>query len=228
MIQQLQQMQDITYRDFHAKLIPNISKDKIIGVRTPLLRKFAKQLSKEQQQSFMQQLPHQYYEENQVHAFCMEQIKDVKKCLEAIDTFLPYVDNWATCDMMRPKVIKKDLSLLYTYIIKWLSSHHEYTIRYAIQCLMLYYLDDEHIEASLNIVSSIHESYYYVKMMQAWFYATALIDHYDKVIALFESGMIAEDLQLMSIQKALDSKRIDKLQKEQLRRKRIYIKRSHG
>ena len=132
-------MQDITYRDFHSKLMPTIDKDLVIGVRTPQLRKYSKELYKTQKEDaevFMQTLPHTYYEENNVHAFLIEQIKDYDKCIKALDEFLPYVDNWATCDMMAPKVFKKHLPKLLTEIKRWIASEHTYMIRFAIDMLM--------------------------------------------------------------------------------------------
>ena len=223
MIKTFKAMQDLKYRDFHVKLIPNIKKENIIGVQTPKLRAYAKQMSPIQQEHFMNQVPHTYFEENQVHIFCIEQIKDFNQCIQAIDAFLPYVDNWATCDMLRPKCLKKDLDRLYKMILIWINSDHEYTIRFAIQLLMLYYLHGD-ISEILKVVANVHDSRYYVKMMQAWFYATAMIDYMDEIICCHQNHQISDEIILMSIQKALDSKRISVNQKALLRRYRTHIK----
>ena len=138
------ELQDLAYRDFHAKLIPTVDQEKVIGVRTPALRKFAKEFGKsEEAGEFMKVLPHDYYEENNLHGFLIEGFKDYEQCICALDAFLPYVDNWATCDMMAPKVFKKHLPELEHKIDEWMASEHAYTVRYGIGMLMRFYLDEE-------------------------------------------------------------------------------------
>lgn len=219
MLKQLKAMQDEKYRDFHAKLIPTVAKDKIIGIQTPKLRKFAKALTQEEQQAWMNHLPHTYFEENQIHAFCIEQIKDISLCIQQLDVFLPYVDNWATCDMMRPKCFKHHKEIWYPHVLRWLQSEHEYSVRYAIQVLMLYDLS-----SSLQIIAKINHPGYYVKMMQGWYYATAMIHDYHKVIDLYHQYQISDDIFLIIIQKALDSYRISNEHKEALRKIRTKIR----
>ena len=155
-VEQLFQLQDVAYKDFQCRLMPNIDRDAVIGVRTPQLRAFAKKIKgSKDAEELISQLPHRYYEENNIHAFLIETIKDYNECINALDLFLPYVDNWATCDMMTPKVLKKDLRALLSKIRVWIRSGHVYTVRYAIKLLMSFYLDDEFDVEYLDIVSSV-------------------------------------------------------------------------
>ena len=211
-------MQDPNYRDFHSKLMPTVEKSKIIGVRTPELRRFAKEISKTAlADEFMKTLPHDYYEENNLHAFLVETISDYEKCIAEINRFLPFVDNWATCDMMRPKIFKKNLSELLTEIEKWLKANDTYTVRFGIECLMCYYLDDNFSPGYPETVSAIRSDEYYIKMMQAWYFATALSKRYDDVVPYIEQNRLDTDTHNKTIRKAVESYRITDEQKAYLK-----------
>lgn len=214
---QLFAMQDLEYKDFHSKLIPNINPKLVIGVRTPELRKFAKSLSSDESKDFMAKLPHEYYDENNLHAFLIEQIKDFDECISALNKFLPFVDNWATCDMMRPKVFKKHLPELLEQIKIWIESADAYTVRFGLGMLMCYYLDDEFEMEYLNLAASVKSEEYYVKMMVAWFFATALAKQYDAAIDFIENRHLDKWVHNKSIQKAAESYRITKEQKDYLK-----------
>lgn len=212
-------MQDLSYRDFHAKLMPTIEKEKIIGIRTPQLRKFAKEFAKtEEREAFMNDLPHQYYEENNLHGFLLEMEKDYDKLVEKIDAFLPYVDNWATCDMMRPKILKKHLKEFLPKVQEWLSSDKVYTIRYGIGMLLSFYLDEEFLPEYLECVAQIRSKEYYVNMMIAWYFATALAKQYETTLPYIEEKRLDVWTHNKAIQKAIESYRITTEQKEYLRK----------
>lgn len=213
-------MQDITYRDFHSKLMPTIDKELIIGVRTPQLRKYSKEFlktHKEEAKIFMDSLPHTYYEENNVHAFLIEQIKDYDECIRALDVFLPYVDNWATCDMMTPKIFKKHLPKLLTEINRWIASEHTYMVRFAIGMLMTFYLDEEFMPEYPNMVASVQSEEYYIRMMIAWYFATALAKQYDVILPYIEENRLDVWTHNKTIQKAVESYRITAEQKAYLK-----------
>lgn len=213
-------MQDITYRDFHSKLMPTIDKELIIGVRTPQLRKYSKELfksHKEEAKIFMDSLPHTYYEENNVHAFFIEQIKDYDECIQALDAFLPYVDNWATCDMMAPKIFKKHLPQLLTEINRWIASEHTYMIRFAIDMLMKFYLEDEFRTEQADMVAAVQSEEYYIKMVIAWYFATALAKQYDVILPYIEENRLDIWTHNKTIQKAVESYRITAQQKAYLK-----------
>ncbi|MCI9269580.1 MAG: DNA alkylation repair protein [Dorea sp.] len=216
------ELQDTEYRDFHARLMPTVEKEKIIGVRTPILRKFAKEFARtEDAVGFMKALPHEYYEEDNLHGFLIESIKDYEACVRALDIFLPYVDNWATCDMMAPKIFKKHLSEFESKVEDWMASGHTYTIRYGIGMLMRFYLDDEFKEEYLSRVADVKSEEYYVNMMKAWYFATALAKQYDAAIVFIEEGRLEKWTHNKAIQKAVESNRITKEQKEYLKRFKI-------
>lgn len=219
--EQLISLSDSDYKVFHSKLIPNIEPDAILGVRTPELRKFAKEVVRTSTESeidaFMRILPHKYYDENNLHAFLIEQIKDYDKCVEAIDRFLPYVDNWATCDMMRPKVLGKNLDKLADQAVTWINSEHTYTKRFGIGMLMTFYLDDAFDEKYVKLVSKIVSDEYYVNMMVSWYFATALAKQYAAVIPYIEENRLPDFVHNKSIQKAIESNRISKETKEYLK-----------
>lgn len=216
--EELFKRQDIKYRDFQAKLIPNINQNNVIGVRTPALRKLAKELVKENQyKSFLEELPHKYFDENQLHAFILSEIKDYDECINYIDKFLPYVDNWATCDQMSPKVFKKNKDILLKEIKNWLKSRKTYTIRFGIGMLMQHYLDADFKEEYLKLVSSIKSDEYYVNMMIAWYFATALAKQYEATIPYLENNKLDTWNHNKTIQKAIESYRISPKQKEYLR-----------
>lgn len=211
-------MQDLKYRDFHSKLMPTVPKNLIIGVRTPELRKFAKEISETVYAAeFIKILPHKYYEENNLHAFLIESIKAYDTCIEELNRFLPYVDNWATCDMMRPKSFKNHLGELLSQIEIWVASDNTYTVRFAVEMLMCHYLDENFSVVFPETVAEIHSEEYYVKMMQAWYFATALAKQYDAVIPFIENSRLDADTHNKTIRKAIESCRITDEQKKHLR-----------
>ncbi|MBE6871388.1 MAG: DNA alkylation repair protein [Ruminococcaceae bacterium] len=210
---QLFSLQDTSYRDFHSRLMPTVDKSRIIGVRTPALRNFAKSLTKEQAFLFMSALPHYYYEENNLHAFLIERITDFDECITELDRFLPYVDNWATCDMMRPKIFKKHTDGLLPHIKLWLESEHIYTVRFAIEMLMVFYSDEKFHPVFSDMVSSVRSDEYYVKMMVAWYFATLLSKHYIAVLPYIEQARLDKWTHNKAIQKAVESYRITSEQK---------------
>lgn len=217
--QELFAMQDEGYRKFHSKLIPNVDPARIIGVRTPQLRSYAKQFAKQPEAAdFLQQLPHEYYEENNLHAFLIEQIKDYETCVREWDRFLPYVDNWATCDMPSPKVFQKHLSELLTQIRQWMDSGETYTVRFGIGMLMRLYLAPETFSPEyLQWVAEVHSEEYYVNMMVAWYFATALAKQWEAVIPYIEERRLSQWCHNKAIQKAIESSRIMPEQKDNLR-----------
>lgn len=211
-------LQDLKYRDFHAKLMPTVNKEKIIGVRTPALRVFAKKYGKtDEAKEYLQILPHQYYEENNLHGLLIEQIKDYDTCLEELERFLPYIDNWATCDMLAVKVVKKHLDKFIDEVYRWMESDHAYTIRFGISMLMRYYLEDAFQMEYPEKVAQIRSEEYYVNMMRAWYFATALAKQYDKILPFIEKQKLDVWTHNKTIQKAIESYRITPEQKEYLR-----------
>lgn len=215
---QLFALQDLSYRDFNSKLIPTINKETIIGIRTPQLRKFAKEFAKSDVcEPFLDSLPHQYYEENNLHGFLLEMEKDYDKLVEKLDKFLPYVDNWGTCDTIRPKVFKKHLPQLISKVREWLASEHVYTVRYGIGMLLSFYLDDEFRPEYLEWVAQIRSDEYYINMMIAWYFATALAKQYDVTVPYIENQRLDDWTHNKAIQKAIESYRITDEQKAYLR-----------
>lgn len=215
---QLISMQDLEYKAFHSRLMPTISPETIIGVRTPALRKYAKEMAKYGDvEGFMHELPHKYYEENNLHGFLIESMKDFDKCLSEVERFLPYVDNWATCDMMRPKVFKKNPHKLLPGIEEWLESDKTYTVRYGIGMLMTYFLDEYFDIKYAEKVAAVDSEEYYVKMMIAWYFATALAKQWEAVIPFIENGKLEKWTHNKAIQKAIESYRITPEQKVYLR-----------
>lgn len=211
-------MQDLEYKRFHSKLMPTIDPDTIIGVRTPQLRAFAKKISKEENTDiFLKTLPHEYYEENNLHAFLIEQIKDYEECISQIDIFLPFVDNWATCDMMRPKCFKKHTDELLDKIQEWLKSDHSYTIRFGIEMLMVFFLDEKFDKQYLEMVATVESNEYYVNMMIAWYFATALAKQYVSTVPYIEERRLPVWVHNKTIQKAVESYRITEEQKSYLK-----------
>ena len=211
-------MQDITYRDFHSRLIPNIEKDRVIGIRTPILRKFAKEYAKtDDAQKFIRELPHYYYEENNLHMMIITGIKDYDTCVIEIERFLPYIDNWATCDLPVPKCFYKNKEKLLDNVISWIKSDDTYTIRYGIETLMSIYLDDAFESSYPRLVSEVISDEYYVNMMIAWYFATALAKQWEAVIPYIEEKRLPEWVHKKTIQKAVESYRITDEQKKYLR-----------
>ena len=215
-------MQDVGYKAFQSALMPSVSPDAIIGVRTPLLRKYAKELHREgKSDEFLSSLPHQYYEENNLHAFLIEQIEDFDQTVLALEVFLPYVDNWATCDSMAPRVLGKHPELLLEKIKMWILSSHTYTIRYAIGLLMRFFLDERFNTEYSDIVVSVRSEEYYVNMMIAWYFATALAKQYDSILPYLTERQLPTWIHNKTIQKAVESYRITVEQKQFLRTLRL-------
>lgn len=200
---------DEDYKAFHSKLMPTVDGNKIIGVRTPVLRSFAKELFKSTDyRDFICDLPHRYYEEDNLHGFLIESIKDFDECVAEINRLLPYIDNWATCDMLRPKCLKKEPEKLIGHIYGWLESNRTYTVRYGIGCLLSFYLDENFSEEHLQTVAEIKSDEYYVNMMIAWYFATALSKQYDSTVRYIEQRCLTEWVHKKTIQKAVESYRI--------------------
>lgn len=215
---ELRRLQDIKYRDFQSKLIPTINPDTVIGVRTPELRKYAKTLVKKGNiQEFLNELPHRYFDENQLHAFIISEIRDYERCVEAVIQFLPYVDNWATCDQMSPKVFKKHRKELLEQIKVWIKSDRTYTARFGIGMLMEHFLDEDFDPAYPEMISTIRSDEYYINMMTAWYFATALAKQYDVILPYIEEQKLDVWTHNKAIQKAVESNRITPEQKAYLK-----------
>ena len=211
-------LQDTAYRDFQVKLIPGMDAQKEIGVRTPELRKLAKELAKREDiREFLNDLPHQYFDENQLHAFILSGEKDFEKCMEDLERFLPYVDNWATCDQTSPKVFRKHRKELLDAIRRWIESDHPYTVRFAIKMLMEHFLDEDFDPAYPEMVAEVRSEEYYIRMMIAWYFATALAKQYEAVLPYLEQKKLDVWTHNKTIQKAVESYRITEEQK-------IYLK----
>lgn len=211
-------LQDVGYGDFHSKLMPNIAREKIIGIRVPVLRRFVKELSEAEKEDFLQQLPHNYYEENNLHGLIIMESRDYGSCIGELERFLPYIDNWATCDMLRPKILRKHLPELLEKIYQWLVSEDTYTVRLAIGFLMSFYLDDEAYQREyLAKVAEVSSKEYYVRMMVAWYFATALAKQYQDALPYMQKGRLEEWTRRKAIQKALESRRVSPEHKEYLR-----------
>ena len=211
-------MQDTKYRDFQSGLIPGKGADVMIGVRTPALRAYAKELVKEGDiTSFLRDLPHKYFDEDQLHAFIISEIKDFDECMKETELFLPYVDNWATCDQMSPKVFKKHKKELLERIKIWLKSDKTYTVRFAIGMLMQHFLDDDFCIDYPEAVAGIRSDEYYINMMIAWYFATALAKQYDAVLPYITQNRLDVFTHNKAIQKSVESRRITPEQKEYLK-----------
>lgn len=210
-------MSEAKYRDFSSALMPTVCKDRVLGIRVPALRKYAKSIAQSGQASaFLNSLPHEYFEENNLHAFLICNIKDYGKCIEELNRFLPYIDNWATCDSLTPECFKKHKNELLCEIEKWLRSEHEYTVRFAIRMLMVFFLDEDFCEEYLLRVSKIRSEKYYINMMIAWYFATALSKQYESAVKYLEKEKLDKWVHNKTIQKANESFRIHKEIKEYL------------
>ena len=231
LLKRLQAEQDLKYRDFHASLLPNIDKKSIIGVRVPTMRKIAKEFAAADVAKFLDKLPHKYFEENQVHLFVVERIKDADECLRRIEQFLPYIDNWAVCDGKSPKALLKDEKRFVSCIEKWLKSREPYTVRFGVNMLMNFFLDARFNKKFLKWVAAIDESLfnddgraecptdrYYVQMVVAWYFATALAKQWDATFPYIKGRKLSPWIHAKSIQKACESYRITDAQKAILRR----------
>lgn len=219
MIQQkLFELQDETYAAFQAKLIPTVDPESVIGVRVPVLRKFARQCIREAgYEEFLRELPHTYYDENMLHGLILSEIKDYECCVSLVDAFLPYVDNWAVCDIMSPKIFKKNKDKLLDKIDEWSRSKHTYTCRFGLEMLMTHFLDEDFQPEYLELAAKIRSEEYYVNMMIAWFLATALAKQWDAAIPYIQEHRLDPWVHNKTIQKAVESYRITDEQKNYLR-----------
>lgn len=216
--ERLSKLRNEKYRDFQSKLVPNISKDLIIGVKTPEMRKIAKDIKGTQEaEDFLKELPHKYYEENLVHFFLIAMIKDFDECVEAVETFLPYVDCWPVCDQASPNVFKKNHAKILPLIKKWIDSDHVYTSRFGMRMLMNEFLGDDFKPEYLEWVASVKGEDYYVKMMVAWYFATALAKQYDESVIYIEKRRLDPWTHKKAIQKAIESFRVSDEHKEFLK-----------
>lgn len=216
--QKLFALRDEGYRAFQSKLIPTVDPQTMIGVRTPELRKLAKQIEQEPEtQEFLHTLPHMYYEENNLHGFLLERIKDYAMFVTELNAFLPYIDNWATCDGLRPKCVKIHLPEFLQEIRRWMQSGQTYTVRFGINMLMSFYLDDAFRGEYLSWVADVQSDEYYVQMMQAWYFATALAKQWDSTMVYLQQEKLNAWVHNKTIQKAIESRRISAQQKQMLR-----------
>ena len=217
--------QDLQYKQFHSSLMPTINSEVVIGIKVPILRNYTKELLKKYDiQSFVpffKDLPHQYYEENNIHAFLIEKINNYDECLFQLEQFLPYIDNWATCDMLNPKVFSKNKDKLLNKINEWIKSSHTYTIRFGIGMLMRYFLDKDFNSSYLELVYSIKSEEYYVNMMKAWFFATALAKQYDATLPIIQNKKLDIWTHNKAIQKAIESFRVPAEHKQYLKTLKI-------
>lgn len=222
---ELFRLQDEEYRDFQAKLIPTVDAGTMIGVRTPELRRLAKQMVKREDiGEFLSRLPHEYFDENQLHGFIVSELKDYEKCMAEVERFLPFVDNWATCDQMSPKVFGKHRQDLLARIRKWLASDKTYTLRFAVGMLMEHFLDKDFDVSYLDMAAGIRSGEYYINMMTAWYFATALAKQYAAALPFIEEKRLDPWTHNKAIQKAIESRRITPEQKSYLRSLKVTAK----
>lgn len=218
----LKKLQDLKYRDMQVKIIPNLEPSSIIGVRTPELKAMAKEILKSgDYEDFLNDLPHKYFEENQLHAFLLSGMKDADECFEELEKFLPYVDNWATCDQMSPKIFKKHKDELLKRVKVWIASGEPYTIRFGVGMLMEHFLDDDYDVKYPAMVAKLRSDEYYVNMMIAWYFATALAKQYDTIIPYIEKKKLDKWTHNKAIQKSVESYRISDEQKAYLKTLKI-------
>lgn len=216
--ERLLSLRDERYRDFNSALIPTADKERLIGIRTPILRAFAKELIKEGDcEEFLSALPHKYYEENNLHGFIIEGIKDFDICISELRRFIPYIDNWATCDSVRPKVLKKEPEKLLLFIKELLKSKETYTVRFGIGLLLSFYLDESFSPEHLRLVSQIKSEEYYINMMISWYFATALAKQWESTVPYLENRLLSEWVHRKTIQKATESYRITDEEKAYLK-----------
>lgn len=213
------EMQDLEYQVFQSRLIPTVERGRIIGIRVPQLRSFAKELGETKEAAeFMERLPHDYYDEDNLHACLIAQIREFDTVIEKLNDFLPYIDNWATCDMLRPGIFKKHLPELLVHIKKWVRSDHLYTVRFGLEMLMLFYLEDQFEPEYLDLAADVNREEYYVRMMVAWFFATALAKQYEFALPYLEGNRLSVWVHNKTIQKATESYRITEEQKNYLKK----------
>ena len=215
---ELLSLQDLEYKNFHSKLMPTVNPEAIIGIRMPILRKYAKSLAKTADaDEFLKILPHKYYEENNLHMMLITGIKDYPKCMEEVLRFLPYIDNWATCDFPEPKCFRKNKEAVLEEVKKWIKSSETYTIRYGIGMLMRLFLDEDFSPEYLEMTAGVQSQEYYVNMMIAWYFATALAKQWDAAVPYIEQHRLSDWVHKKTIQKAVESYRITSEQKEYLK-----------
>lgn len=215
---QLFELQDLKYRDFHSKLMPETDKETVIGIRTPVLRKFAKEFAgTSEAEAFLRQLPHRYYEENNLHMMLITGIKDYEKCMEEIQRFLPCIDNWATCDYPAPKCFARHKDQVLEEAKRWISSGETFVIRYGIGMLMRLFLDEDFSSEYLEMAAAVQSQEYYVNMMIAWYFATALAKQWDATVPYIEQHKLSDWVHRKTVQKAVESYRITPEQKEYLK-----------
>lgn len=226
--EKLLSVQDIEYKEFQSRLVPNISPDTMIGVRTPQMRSIAKEVfGSPEAEFFLSQLPHKYYEENLLHFFLIAMIKDFDECLKAVEKFLPFIDCWPVCDQSSPKTFKKNHEKILPYIKKWINSEHIYTSRFGMRMLMNEFLDEDFKPEYLELVAArqnqtkvkvpLDYDDYYLKMMIAWYFATALAKQYDATLPFIKNHILDPWTHNKAIQKALESFRVSEEHKEELR-----------
>lgn len=216
--EELLKVKDDKYKEFQAKLVPNIDPDIILGVKTPEMRQIAKEVfNSKEKDAFLKDLPHKYYEENLVHFFIISLIKDFDECIREVETFLPYVDCWPVSDQATPRSFKKNHEKLLPYIKKWIKSKHLYTSRFGIRMLMNEFLGDEFKDEYAKLVASVKSDEYYLKMMVAWYFATALAKNYDETIKYIEKRKLDDWVLKKTIQKAVESYRVTDEHKEYLK-----------
>ena len=216
--EELFRLQDRAYGAFQRKLIPTVDPDTLIGVRTPDLRRYARQLAKREEiTAFLEDLPHRYFHENQLHAFILSESKDYTWCAAEVSRFLPYVDNWATCDQLSPRVFRKHRPELLEKIREWISAEETYTVRFAIGMLMEHFLVEDFDPAYPELVANLRSEEYYVNMMIAWYFATALAKQYEAIIPYIEKCRLSLWTHNKAIQKSVESNRIPAERKEYLK-----------
>ena len=214
------ELRDEKYAEFQLKLTPGITKESVVGVRVPILRKFAKELIKKpEHKSFLSELPHKYYDENMLHGLLVSEIKDYDACVAELERFLPYVDNWAVCDIMSPKVLTKRKDELIVKIREWAKSERVYTCRFGLETLMTHFLDRDFKPEYLEIAANVKSDEYYVNMMIAWFFATALAKQWDAAIPYIENKKLSDWTHKKTISKSIESFRITDEQKAYLKTK---------
>ena len=210
--------QDLEYREFNSKLIPNIDKETMIGVRIPDIRKIEKSLGIEEKEQFLMDLPHKYFEENMLHGIIISNMKDYDKVITNLEKFLPYVDNWAVCDSISPKIFKKNREKAIVNVLSWIKSNHTYVCRFGIGMIMQLYLEDEYFKKSyLDIIAEIKTEDYYINMMRAWTFQVALVKQWKEAIVYIEKGLLDEFTHNKTISKSCDSYKIEKEKKEYLK-----------
>lgn len=209
---------DCEYKEFVLKLTPGLDKDSVIGVRAPYLRQLAKSLDKKAADGFLDSLPHKYYEENNLHSILLSRIKDEKECIDRLSSFLPYINNWATCDIISPAVFKKHKDALLVKTKEWIKSDEVYTVRFGVGMLMKYFLDADFKPEYNVLVSEIKSDEYYINMMCAWYFATALAKQYDDTLPYFVQRKMTVPVHKAAVKKACESYRITDAQKEYLRK----------